>query len=180
MTHVYINLHLPPVARGCWNVQKHSIPVTVHGSVCSFCVRLCGWTRSLCLSALPSNRAPDEVIRTVTGVARLHCLYLVGVSVVRCQIIFTLVVSYSVSVFQVRRLFSPGRVSVFPEGWRLCTAGFTAPALPMISAPPLCFGVCTCTASLSHLHCVLELSNKDYLFFTRNWISSFLYRDRTI
>ncbi len=69
--------------------------VTVHGSVCSFCVRLCGWTRSLCLSALPSNRAPDEVIRTVTGVARLHCLYLAGVSVVRCQIVFTLVVSYS-------------------------------------------------------------------------------------
>ncbi len=34
------------------------------------------WTRSLCLSALPSYRAPDEVIRTVTGVARLHCLYL--------------------------------------------------------------------------------------------------------
>ncbi len=69
--------------------------VMVHGSVCSFCVRLCGWTRSLCLSALPSNRAPDEVIRTVTGVARLHCLYLAGVSVVRCQIVFTLVVSYS-------------------------------------------------------------------------------------
>ncbi len=69
--------------------------VTVHGSVCSFCVCLCGWTRSLCLSALPSNRAPDEVIRTVTGVARLHCLYLAGVSVVRCQIVFTLVVSYS-------------------------------------------------------------------------------------
>ncbi len=69
--------------------------VTVHGSVCSFCVRLCGWTRSLCLSALPSDRAPDEVIRTVTGVARLHCLYLAGVSVVRCQIVFILVVSYS-------------------------------------------------------------------------------------
>ncbi len=60
-----------------------AMSVTVHGSVCSFCVRLCGWTRSLCLSALPSDRAPDEVIRTVTGVARLHCLYLAGVSVVR-------------------------------------------------------------------------------------------------
>ncbi len=92
-----------------------AMSVTVHGSVCSFCVRLCGWTRSLCLSALPSDRAPDEVIRTVTGVARLHCLYLAGVSVVRCQIVFTLVVFLlSVSVFQVLRLFSPGRVSVFP------------------------------------------------------------------
>ncbi len=72
--------------------KRHKITVTVHGSVCSFCVRLCGWTRSLCLSALPSNRAPDEVIRTVTGVARLHCLYLAGVSVVRCQIVVSLVV----------------------------------------------------------------------------------------
>ncbi len=138
----------------------------------------------------------------MTGVARLHCLYLAGVSVVRCQIVFTVVVYLlSVSVFQVLKLVSPGRVSVYLcPSWRLCTAGFTAPALPMISAPPLClesapplclesapalpayltstvFGVCTCTASLSHLHCVLELSNKDYLFFTRNWISSFLYRD---
>ncbi len=76
----------------------------------------------------------------VTGVARLHCLYLAGVSVVRCQIVFTVVVYLlSVSVFQVLKLFSPGRVSVYLcPSWRLCTAGFTAPALPMISAPPLC------------------------------------------
>ncbi len=68
---------------------------------------------------------------------------------VRCQIVFTVVVYLlSVSVFQVLKLFSPGRVSVYPVGcgldcilcpsWRLCTAGFTAPALPRISAPPLC------------------------------------------
>ncbi len=45
----------------------------------------------------------------------------------------------SVSVFQVLKLFSPGRVSVYLcPSWRLCTAGFTAPALPMLSAPPLC------------------------------------------
>ncbi len=153
--------------------------------MCSFCVCLCGWTRSLCLSALPSDRAPDEVIRTVTGVARLHCLYLAGVSVVRCQIVFTLVVSYSLC--QSSRSGGCSRLVASQYSWRLetlhcrvyctCTAGFTAPALPMISAPPLCFGVCTCTASLSHLHCVLELPNKDYLFFSRNWISSFLYRD---
>ncbi len=128
--------------------------------MCSFCVRLCGWTRSLCLSALPSYRAPDEVIRTVTGVARLHCLYLAGVSVVRCQIVVTLVVPYSLC--QSSRSGGCSRLvafQYFPEGcgldcilcpgWRLCTAGFTAPALLVISAPPLCFGVCTCTASLS-------------------------------
>ncbi len=80
---------------GVCDITKRPISVTVHGSVCSFCVRLCGWTRSLCLSALPSDRAPDEVIRTVTGVARLHCLYLAGVSAVRCQIVFIPVVSYS-------------------------------------------------------------------------------------
>ncbi len=37
---------------------------------------------------------------------------------------------------------------------------------------------CTALSAYLHLHCVLELSNKDYLFFTRNWISSFLYRDK--
>ncbi len=148
--------------------------------MCTFCVRLCGWTRSLCLSALPSYRAPDEVIRTVTGVARLHCLYLAGVSVVRCQIVITLVVSYSLC--QSSRSGGCSRLvafSIFPEGWRLCTAGFTAPALPMISAPPLCFGVCTCTASLSSPPLCFGVV-KENLFFTRNWISSFLYCDRTI
>ncbi len=108
-----------------------------------------GPARCAC-SALSSDHAPDEVIRTVTGVARLHCLYLAGVSVVRCQIVFTLVVSYSLC--QSSRSGGCSRLvafQYFPEGWRLCTAGFTAPALPMISAPPLCFGVCTCTASLS-------------------------------
>ncbi len=49
----------------------------------------------MCLSALPSYRAPDEVISSVTGVAHLHCLYLAGVSVVRCQIVVTIVVPYS-------------------------------------------------------------------------------------
>ncbi len=109
--------------------------------MCSFCVRLCGWTRSLCLSALPSDHAPDEVIRTVTGVVRLHCLYLAGVSVVRCQIVFTLVVFLlSVSVFQVLRLFSPGRVSVFPlkgADWTVFSARAGDSALP----------------GLLHLHC---------------------------
>ncbi len=117
------------------------------------------WTRSLCLSALPSYRAPDEVIRTVTGVARLHCLYLAGVSVVRCQIVFTVVVYLlSVSVFQVLKLFSPGRVSVYP--CRVRTGLYSLPELETLH----CRVYCTCTASLSHLHCVLELSNKDYLF----------------
>ncbi len=133
------------------------------------------WTRSLCLSALPSYRAPDEVIRTVTGVARLHCLYLAGVSVVRCQIVFTVVVYLlSVSVFQILKLFSPGRVSVYP--CRVRTGLYSLPELETLhcrvyctcTADDICtstvFGVCTCTASLSHLHCVLELSNKDYLF----------------
>ncbi len=76
------------------------------------------------------------------------------------------------SVFQVLRLFSPGRCSVFLKGadWTEFSAragdsaGFTAPALPgylhlhcvLESAPAL-------PANL-HLHCVLELSNKDCLF----------------
>ncbi len=101
--------------RGTQEVEEGC--VTVQGSVCSFCVRLCGWTRSLCLSALPSNRAPDEVIRTVTGVAGWRFCGALSDRFYSCGFLL------SVSVFQVRRLFSPGRVSVFPEGWRLCTAG---------------------------------------------------------
>ncbi len=141
-----------------WSEQTWQT-VTVHGSVCSFCVRLCGWTRSLCLSALPSDRAPDEVIRTVTGVARLHCLYLAGVSVVRCQIVFTLVVFLlSVSVFQVRRLFSPGRVSVFP--WRVRTGLYSLPELETLHCRVYCTctagDICTSTVFWSlHLHCQL-------------------------
>ncbi len=53
-----------------------------------------GPARCACQRCLVTS-APDEVIRTVTGVARLHCLYLAGVSVMRCQIVITLVVSYS-------------------------------------------------------------------------------------
>ncbi len=111
----------------------------------------------------------------MTGVARLHCLYLAGVSVVRCQIVFTVVVYLlSVSVFQVLKLFSPGRVSVYP--CRVRTGLYSLPELETLhcrvyctcTADDICtstaFGVCTCTASLSHLHCVLELSNKNYLF----------------
>ncbi len=90
----FLSLYLRP-GEVWYRSRLSGASVTVHGSVCSFCVRLCGWTRSLCLSALPSNRAPDQVIKTVTGVARLHCLYLAGVSVVRCQIVFTVVVSHS-------------------------------------------------------------------------------------
>ncbi len=117
--------------------------------MCSFCVRLCGWTRSLCLSALPSYRAPDEVIRTVTGVARLHCLYLAGVSVVRCQIVITLVVSYSLC--QSSRSGGCSRLvafSIFPEGWRLCTAG--------VYCTCTADDICTSTLFWSlHLHCQL-------------------------
>ncbi len=160
--------------------------VTVHGSVCSFCVRLCGWTRSLCLSALPSTW---RAIRTVTGVARLHRLYLAGVSVMRCQIVvFTLVVSWlSVSVFQVLRLFLAWSCSVFP--WRVRTGLCSLPELETLHCRVYCTctadDICTSTVFWSlHLHCQLispplcfGVVNKDYLFFTRNWISSFLYRD---
>ncbi len=72
------------------------------------------------------------------------------------------------SVFQVPRLFSIpegcGLDCILCPSWRLCTAGFTAPALPgylhlhcvLESAPAL--------PAYLHLHCVLELSNKDCLF----------------
>ncbi len=86
----------------------------------------------MCLSALPKYCAPDEVIRTVTGVARLHCLYLAGVSVVGCQIVIVNVLSYSLSVFQFLSQFSPGCCSVFLEGadWTVFSARAGDSALP--------------------------------------------------
>ncbi len=132
----------------------------VHGSVCSFCVRLCGWTRSLCLSALPSDRAPDEVIRTVTGVARLHCLYLAGVSVVRCQIVFTVVVSHSLCqssrsggcsrLVAVQYSLKAGD-SALPGLLHLHCRWYLHLHCVLESAPAL--------PAYLHLHCVLELSN---------------------
>ncbi len=128
--------------------------------MCSFCVRLCGWTRSLCLSALPSDHAPDEVIRTVTGVARLHCLYLAGVSVVRCQIVFTLVVSYSLC--QSSRSGGCSRLVAFQYFLRVGDS-----ALPVLLHLH-CRFYCTCTADdictstvfwSLHLHCQLILTS---------------------
>ncbi len=81
-----------------------------------FYVCVCVWFRSLCLSALPSYRAPDEVIRAVTGVARLHCLYLTGVSVVCCQIIVAHVLACSLSVFLVPESVFACLLLLIPEG----------------------------------------------------------------
>ncbi len=94
----------------------------------------------------------------MTGVARLHCLYLAGISVVRCQIVFTVVVYLlSVSVFQALKLFSPGRVSVYLcPSWRPCTAEDICTSTV--------FGFCTCTASSSHLHCVWSCLIKTICF----------------
>ncbi len=135
--------------------------------MCSFCVRLCGWTSSLCLSALPSYRAPDEVIRTVTGVAHLHCLYLASVSVMRCQIVITLVVSYSLC--QSSRSWGCSRLvafQYFPEGcgldcilcpsWRLCTADDICTSTVFWSLHLHCQLIFTSTVFWSlHLHCQL-------------------------
>ncbi len=81
---------------------------TVHGSVWSFlCVCVCV-IRSLRLLALPSYRTPDELIITVTGVARLLCPYLARVSVVCCQIIVGHILSCALSVLLVPETVSPG------------------------------------------------------------------------
>lgn len=132
------------------------------GPCAHFCVCVYVCIHSLCLSPLPSYRAPDELIRAVTGVAHLYCLYLAGVSVECCQIVVAHVLSCSLSVLLVpESSFRLLAVLDFLEGedwseyyfclcWRLFTAGYL----------------------LLFCGCVVELSNKD-LFFTRNWILSF-------
>ncbi len=143
--------------------------------MCSFCIRLCGWNRSLCCSALPSYRAPDEVIRTVTGVARLHAY--IWVALLWCVVRFVFCCGVLFSVVSLPRSRGCSRLVAFQYSlkgadWTVfsaragdsCTAGFTAPALPMISAPPLCLESASALPAYLHLHCVLELSNKDYIF----------------
>ncbi len=62
------------------------------------------------------------------------------------------------SVFQVRRLFSPGRVSVFP--WRVRTGLYSLPGLETLHCRVYCTctadDICTSTVFWSlHLHCQL-------------------------
>ncbi len=157
----------------------------VHGSVCSFCVRLCGWNHSLCLSALPSYRAPDEVIRTVTGVARLHCLYLAGVAVVRCQIVISLVVSYSLC--QSSRTRGCSRLVAFQ--YSLKGADWTV--FSARAGDSHCRVYCTCTADdictstvfwSLHLHCQLIFTSTVFwscqiIYFHSQLDPELLYRD---
>ncbi len=158
--------------------------------MCSFCVRLCGWTRSSCLSALPSYHAPDEVIRTVTGVARLHCLYLAGVSVVRCQIVIALVVSYSLCQSSRSRGCSrlvTVQYSLKGADWTVFSARAGDSALPGLlhlhgrgylhlhcvleSAPAL--------PAYLHLHCVWSCQIKT-IYFHSQLDLELLYRDKSL
>ncbi len=114
-----------------------------------------GWTRSLCLSALPSTW---RAIRTVTGVARLHCLYLAGVSVMRCQIVVSLV--FLISLCQSSRSGGCSRLVTFQcIPWRVRTV-FSARA-GNSARPGLLHLHCRWDLHLHgrwylHLHCVLE------------------------
>ncbi len=139
-----------------------------HGSwirvLISVCV--CVWFRSLCLSAFPSCRAPDKVIRAVTGVARLHCLYLTGVYVVWCRIVVAHVLSCTMSVLLVPE--SVFCLLAFLDSWRVRTGRSD-------------FSACAGYSALPDFYCgcVLELSNKDYLFHSQLGLE-FLFHDRMI
>ncbi len=136
----------------------HSVSVCVGGPArcaCQRCLVPCTWRGNQNGYRCSSSALPISGWRFCGGLSDRYC---------SCGVLL------SVSVFQVLRLFSPGRCSVFLKdwilcpSWRLCTAGFTAPALPgylhlhcvLESAPAL--------PAYLHLHCVLELSNKDCLF----------------
>ncbi len=137
--------------------------VTVHGSVCSF-LCLCVWVCSLCLSALPSYRAPEEAVRVVTGVARLHCIFLAGVSVVSCQIVVTHVLSCSLSVLLVPESVFAWLLFLFPGGCGL---------VRVISLPELetlhCRIICTSTVAGFWSWLIKTI------YVTRNWILSFYF-----
>ncbi len=101
-------------------------------------------------------RAPDEVIRTVAGVARLHCLYLAGVSVVRCQIVVTIVLLIlCVSLPGPEAVLAWSRFSISLKGadWTV-----SLPGLETLHCRVYCTctadDICTSTVFWSlHLHC---------------------------
>ncbi len=70
------------------------------------------------------------------------------------------------SVFQVLRLFSPGRCSVFLKGadWTEFSARAGDSALPGLLHLDCVLESAPALPAYLHLHCVLELSNKDCLF----------------
>ncbi len=117
----------------------HSVFVYVGGPARCACQR--------CLVTVHLTRQ----FRTVTGVARLHYLYLAGVSVVRCQIVIALVVSYSLCQSSRSRGCSrlvAVQYSLKGADWTLFSARAGDSALP-----GLLHLHCRCYL---HLHCVLE------------------------
>ncbi len=108
----------------------------------------------------------------VTGVARLHCLAFLW-WVVRSLLLMCFLTLCQSSSSRVSSRLVSVRYS-----WRVRTGLNSLPELETLHCRV--YYTCTCTAGLSapalpgylHVHCVLELSNKDCLL-TRNWILSF-------
>ncbi len=122
-----------------------------------FC--LCVWFHSLCLSVFPSCRAPDKVIRAVTGVAHLHCLSdwcLCGVVSDRCcSCPVLLYVSLSSWVcFCLLAVLD----SLEGENW----SEYSLPVLDTLH--------CRISTVAVFWSCLIKT-----IYFTRNWVLSFCF-----
>ncbi len=149
---------------GCYRLLlSRFMDTCAHFCVC-VCV-WCVWFHSLCLSVFPSCRAPDKVIRAVTVVARLHCLYLTGRL---CGVVSDRCCSCPVLLYVSLSSWVCFCLLAFLDSWRVRTGRSD-------------FSACAGYSTLPDFYCgcVLELSNKDYLFHSQLGLE-FLFHDRMI
>ncbi len=144
--------------------------------MCSFCVRLCGWTRSLCLSALPSTwRGNQNGYRCSSSALPISGWRFCDALSDRCFAGGSLILC--VSLPGPEAVLARSRFCRFPDGSGL----YSLPGLETLLCRAHCActadEICTCTAVDFFTSTVFwSVPNKDSVC-TRYWISSFLYRD---
>ncbi len=151
----------------------HSVSVCVGGPAhcaCQRCLAPCTWRGNLNIYRCSSSALPISGWRFCGGLSDRYC---------SCGVLLSVSLPGPGAVLAWSLFSIPGGCGldwILCPSWRLCTAGFTAPALPgylhlhcvLESAPAL--------PAYLHLHCVLELSNKDCLFHSQLDLE-LLYRD---
>ncbi len=154
----------------------HSVSVCVcepARCACQRCLAPCTWRGNQSGYRCSSSALPISGWRFCGGLSDRYC---------SCVVLLSVSLPVPESVLAWLLFGIPGGCGldwILCPSWRLCTAGLTAPALPdcltlhlhyvLESAPAL--------PGYLHLHCVLELSNKDCLFHSQLDLE-LLFRDK--